>query len=387
MNKYIILFFILFSVSCTTDKVCRNPQGEAVDWYAIFFMPDSVSPDKKINYGYFDPNLPDLQFYEYSEDNFPPTMITKYVTEAGSNINFNYFFWNDDKSRKGGNKSSASESKAHAKGSLVYDEDDGVFLLHSLPKYPTRDINNNVLNELPSNAGSNGQTFLCISVERKIAEQIAKLLNCINVSVNKSIDSDKVSKSPNQWVNGLIKNRMDKSCSISHTVKIKSKGNEEFTFFGKNYKKIVIPYDTELREAYQDNVFVRTWSRPALAPALFDKYFLANVYEIKIGQYKYGVNTEHAKWAVTETQEIVCFSDLNHTFSQDNRGGHIVCFKNKILHNIMKAAIIDSDIKRKNKNNNDAMDIDPNPNDSDDSMDIDQQHLVDLFRRKLNNVL
>ena len=341
MQKFILYFILFFLVTCKTNKVCRNPNGEEVDWYAIFFMPSSISSDGKINYGYFDPYTNNLKFYEYNEENFPPTQITRYAIEAGED--FNYFFWNDDKTLKDGDSSSASSSKAHAKGSLVYDEDNGAFLLHSLPRFPTRDLNNEILTELPSNGGSYGQTFLCITIDKKNAEQIVKLLNCINVSINKSVDYDRVNKNSNSWINALINNKMDTSCSIQHTVKIKSQEGEIFTFYGKNYKNKIIPYDTTLRQEYDDDFYVRTWSRPSLAHSFYkseNDYFLINVLDIQIGQYKYPVTKEHSKWAITNNQNIVCFSDLNHTESQKDRGGHIVCFENKILHSIMMNAIV-----------------------------------------------
>ena len=340
MKKFIFLSLLIFFVSCTTNKVCRNPDGEEVDWYAIFFMPASVS-NGVINYGYFDPSLKKLQFYEYSQETFPPTQITRYVTEGGED--FNYFFWNDDKTLKDCNATNAPSTKAHAKGSLVYDEDNGAFLLHSLPRFPTRTKNNEVLEELPSNGGLYGQTFFCMTVDKKNAEQIAKLLNCVNVCINHSVDYDRVNTSPNTWVNALINNKMDSSCSIQHTVKIKSKEGEEFTFFGKNYKNKIIPYETTLREEYEDDVFLRTWSRPALAPSLSDDYNLVNVLDVDFGTYAYYVTKEHSKWAITKSKNIVCFSDLNHTESQKERGGQIVCFENKKLHNIMKNAIVSVD--------------------------------------------
>ena len=341
MLRSLIISILLLFASCATNKVCRDPSGKEVDWYSIFFMPQSISTDGAIHYGYFDPTLSSLQYYKYDEGTFPPTRITKYVTGGGSG--FNYFFWNDDTTVKGGAADNASQSKAHAKGSLVYDSNFGAFLLHSLPRFPTRTSANEVLNELPSNGGSYGQTFLCISVNKATAENIAKLLNCINVSVNKAVSSDRVNSSPNNWVQSLINNKMDSSCVTQHTTKIRSKGGVEFTFFGKNYKYKVIPYDTTLRQAYSDDFYVRTWSRPSLAPSLYDTYNLVNVLDVKYGSYGYGVNKEHSKWAVAKNKNIVCFGDVNHTASQKDRGGHIVCFQNQKLHDIMKGAIVSTD--------------------------------------------
>lgn len=338
----VLIFSLLFLLSsCATNKVCRNPSGKEVDWYSIFFMPASASSDGAIHYAYFDPSLSALQYYKYDVNTFPPTRITKYVTGGGSN--FNYFFWNDDQTVKDGESDSASQSKAHAKGSLVYDSTSGAFLLHSLPRFPTRNSNNDVLLELPSNGGSYGQTFLCISVNKATAETIAKMLNCINISVNKAVSSDRVNSTPNAWVQNLINNKMDSTCVMEHVTKIRSKSGVEFTFFGKNYKKKIIPYDTTMRETYKDHFYVRTWSRPSLAPALYGTYNLVNVLEVKYGVYSYGVNKEHSKWAIAKSKNIVCFGDVNHTESQKDRGGHIVCFAHTKLHKIMKGAIVSTD--------------------------------------------
>ena len=333
---------ILFS-SCNTNRVCLNPSGKEVDWYAIFFMPASASSDGAIHYGYFDPNVSNLQFYKYDVNTFPPTRITRFVTSGGSN--FNYFFWNDDQTVKDGPSDSASSSKAHAKGSLVYDELTGAFLLHSLPRFPTRTSANVVLEELPSNGGSYGQTFLCISVNKATAESIAKMLSCINASINKSVSSDRVNSSPNTWVQNLINNKMGESCANDHVTKIRSRAGVEFTFYGKNYKKKIIPYDTTMRQSYSDHFYVRTWSRPALAPSIYDTYNLINVLNVKYGSYGYDVNKEHSKWAIAKDKSVVCFADLNHTESQKDRGGHIVCFNNQKLHDIMKNAIVKTEAK------------------------------------------
>ena len=202
MLKPLLFSLLILFASCSTNKVCRSPTGKEVDWYAIFFMPQSVSTDGAIHYGYFDPSLSALEFHKYDESTFPPTRITKYVTGGGSD--FNYFFWNDDQKYENGPESSTFNG-GHSKGTLIYDKNYGSFLLHSLPRFPARKIGNYVLTKLPNNAGKYGQHFLCISINKNTAEKIAETLNYINVFVNKSVKKDRVNLIENKWVKGLIK--------------------------------------------------------------------------------------------------------------------------------------------------------------------------------------
>ena len=57
MKKFVVEAILIFLVSCSNNKVCRNPEGKEVDWYVIFFMPSSISSDKQIHYEYFDKSL------------------------------------------------------------------------------------------------------------------------------------------------------------------------------------------------------------------------------------------------------------------------------------------------------------------------------------------
>lgn len=95
-------------------------------FYVIFFIPSSAPQDSKIHYGYFDPNINTIIYYVYSENNFSPNKIINYGKGTSNDLNF---FWNDDKTLKNGEQVNAPSIKAHAKGSLIYDKDNGVFLL------------------------------------------------------------------------------------------------------------------------------------------------------------------------------------------------------------------------------------------------------------------
>ena len=338
---FILFFFLFISKINSTDKVCRNPKGTEVDWYVIFFMPKSASSDNQIHYAYFDNTLNSLQYYLYEESTFPPTMITAYVTSNSeeNSADFNYFFWNDDLTTKDGDSKSAPSSRAHAKGSLVYDKNNGAFLLHSLPRFPTRTSTNEILTELPSNAGSYGQHFLCITVSKTTSEKIAELLNYINVSNNASVKQDNVNSSANKWITLLIANKFDSSYPQELQTTLKSKGGVDFNFISKNYLKKITPYDTTVRSIYLDDFYVRTWTKPSLAPAICEEYSLFNVENVQFGNYGYAKGKEHSKWAISVFKYINCFGDLNHCESQNDRGGNIVCFQHEKLHNIMKGAV------------------------------------------------
>ena len=49
------------------------------------------------------------------------------------------------------------------------------------------------------------------------------------------------------------------------------------------------------------------------------------------------IQTNHPSFGVKKN--IICFSDLNHTTSQINRGGNIVCFRDDKLARIMRKSV------------------------------------------------
>ena len=149
--KIIILFLITylsFTLSSSLTRVCRSPEFKEVDWYIMFLFPTKITKDEKLYYVYMDNTMLGLKEYEYNESNFPPTIITKYALDK--NENFNYFFWNDDTKTKDNQEVEYTSSYAHAKGSLIYDKKVGVFLQHSLPRFPTRLSNGECCKNTPT---------------------------------------------------------------------------------------------------------------------------------------------------------------------------------------------------------------------------------------------
>ena len=113
----------------------------------------------------------------------------------------------------------------------------------------------------------------------------------------------------------------------------------KFTVFSKSPSFNVIPFDYRLRDYYQDHFYVRTWTRPQSAPPICDNYKILNVLKVDFKGISFDDTKEHSKWAVGIKKNIICFSDLNHTTSQINRGGNIVCFRDDKLARIMRKSV------------------------------------------------
>ena len=350
----IIIILISINIITPNELMCKSPEEKSVDWYIMTLFPES-STEKILKYSYIDNTMNKLIFKEHTDETFPPNYITSYILENEKKKNINYFFWNDDITAKGEKKGKkCPNNKAHAKGTLVYNEKNGVLLQHSLPRFPTRTKKNKVLIEMPSNTGIFGQHFLCISISKKTSEKIVELLNYIQAKINKSVLKDFVNEEPNEWVISLINEEYKKTFPEFLISEISTLKGKKFKIFSKSYLYDEIPFDNTLRQEYKDSFFIRTWTKPSLAPELCEEYNILNVLTVKFGDFLYTKGKEHSKWAVSENKNIICFSDLNHCESQAIRGGNIFCMEDDVISNIYRNAIVekgscDDDNNNKNK--------------------------------------
>ena len=336
----IILLFVLLLFIKSERRVCRNQNGDEVDWFLIFLLPLKTT-ENILSYYYIDDTMNELKLFEHSDNTFPPNTLTKYA--LSKETDFNFFFWNDDNTTKNMDKLSLGDSSyyAHSKGGLVYDNDTGAFLLTSLPRYPTRDSENNLYIEMPNNTGIYAQDFLCISIEKKTSEKIVELLNYIAVSNNKCVEKDRVNYVPNEFVERLINLDYDyDSYPLFTESDISSLNGKKFHVISKNRKRNITPFNEDVTLIYKDTFYVRSWSKPALSDPVCSQYKVLNVLNITIGQSSITKGQEHSKWAVAEKKNISCISDLNHVDSQAIRGGNIFCFTDAKITNIMRNFII-----------------------------------------------
>jgi deoxyribonuclease-2 len=333
--NFSIFFCLSIIYSVTSSKYsCLNPSGEEVDWFSIFMMPKTVSKTNEITFGYFDSNSNEIKYIVHDKSNFPPiSMSTRVDIQTVKNTNF--FFWNDET----GN--STSSTKAHSKGSMVYDKDGGYFLSHSLPKFPAIE-NDLIKNGFPDNAGIFAQSWLCISITKEVAIDVSKELNIINPQIYIKVEKDEVDSPANEIITKLIKNRGDPKLPSNNDVTILSKSKVKFTIFSKSKNFKELQWDEIIPNYFKDDFLSETWTKPERLPSVCDKkYQVLNVLLLKFGKFQFDYDKEHSKWGVSKRQNVNCFGDLNRTESQKNRGGLVVCFENAKLAETIRGSIVE----------------------------------------------
>lgn len=337
-SVFIFILLINLSLSIKTKKVCLSPANEEVDWYVIFLFPSTGDAEGKLKYGYFDNNSTTLSILPYNEEDFPALKLINHFNSDTTN----YFFWNDDMTSEAGDKSSA-RGRAHSKGGLIFDDKEGLFLSHSLPRFPWRTETGEVIITLPPNAGIYGQNFICLSIDTANSLNVIETLNIINPSLALKVDSDNVFSPANENVEKLIKNRQDSKLENTKIVEIETRGKNKFNIFSKSRNEESLPWDTMIPNHYKDGLYVETWTKPDLIESSCSNKTrkIFNVMKLKFGTIQYNQNQEHSKWAVGIKKNFACFGDLNRTGSQMTRGGNTICFENEHLANIMRKGIVE----------------------------------------------
>ena len=292
----------------------------------------------------------------YNLDNvkeFPPVRLTKELNDKNNSKkeqDTNYFVWKDDMTIDD-DKKSASSGKAHSKGVLAYDKQSGFLLVHSLPRFPYRTADSlTFLEDLPDNTGIYAQSFLCVTLNKDEAVKTIDQLLIINpqLIMKHAISDDFVDKPANAKVLKFLKNRGDSKLLDLDIYEVSSKNNQLFTIFSKSKDYGSLPYDTMIPKYYKQAFYVETWTKPdRLAPLCTAAATVNNVLTVKFGNFEYGCNNEHSKWACSPS--VVCIGDLNRTGSQTKRGGLTVCITNKVMAKAFNAAILTSEKCENNK--------------------------------------
>lgn len=222
----------------------------------------------------------------------------------------------------------------HTKGAVLFNGKEGLWLIHSSPRFPIEPVTEKTINGTngpekvsiknnyfyPPSAVKFGQSFLCISLPasqmnalglqlmynrpRIYSSEIPQLVKNNFPNLTSAAEKEYVKKAP--WFN---------------KISLKSKSGTEFISYAKARQFNKELYSDWVAADLQSDMLVETWSNGAgeLPSNCKNKFQVLDVKEVavKLNQndtfVKFKNSQDHSKWAVTSEQNntVVCIGDIN----------------------------------------------------------------------------
>lgn len=225
---------------------------------------------------------------------------------VGSNINIwlhqmhNGERWNEWKMYNDQNPHGTD--KGHCKGMLFWNDKHLLWIIHSVPNFPS-EYKNNQLNDILDAEKIYGQSFICIKMPsdrlNDVLDQIYHMMPYIYIESS---------------TNTRVKPNLKQINILSITKKIHH--------ISKSPTYHVDIYD-HVSSIYNCNLFVESWLRSDVMPET-DKVKNIKKIDMKNNDNKWNESQDHSKWAISTEKDIVMVGDLNRMQSQMKRGGGLL---------------------------------------------------------------
>ncbi|GMI03489.1 hypothetical protein TrRE_jg12486 [Triparma retinervis] len=300
-----------FSQIRSLSPSCVDDDGNDVDWFVAMKLPAGGE------YYYF--GVDDKSFAKSSEDIseggdcIDQTLASLYSYKSGSSSNA-HGMWNDQPTKE----HAAGSIYAHSKGAFHFDDEQGFYLIHSMPAFPTAKADG--YDMLPDT--TYGQSFMCLTMKTEEFDKLGQDLQTMHVyPYDSSISSDLKDKVPNM-VDAMDK--VENKDIQSRESDFKTVGGQKFRHFAKGRYWGKALYEDLVATSLDSDLACDTWQN---------------------GAY----DNDHSKWAITtdgfdydsSSSPYACIGGINRQFSQEKRGGATMCVGNKDLNGALYDAIDD----------------------------------------------
>ena len=346
------------------SEVCRDQEGNEVDWWIVYKLPRRTSvkyrhkykkhfPRKKdwkgfnnnlkegVAYAYLTSALPDTQWTMSPVAISDPSSIpgrTLAPLYSSSSADMFSLLYNDEVPN-----GPTSFYHGHTKGVVMGSQDSSLWLIHSVPHFPPFP---NETYDYPATGHSFGQSALCLSFSSGQLDTVGKQLtyNYPNIyhtnvpqwstrytSLVAASQGSHINTAP--YFNTEILNTL---AGESLTVFAK------FTDFGKDlYADLVAP-------SLQVPLMVESWPRgPGKMPSRCEtKFIVENINEMDFTELEdddFRTTFDHAKWAISldKKRPWVCVGDINRMTTQEHRAGGTACFWSYTVWKTFKKSVKD----------------------------------------------
>lgn len=290
---------------------CKNENGEPVDWFIVYKVPNISS---RMN-----PNFPTTGTEILYMDKASPYFLYKDIdiTSSVQNPLFNtlqpiydkspgvkeFAMYNDQLP----DNANVTITDAHSKGVLAFGSSNGFWMISSVPKFPALESNGY---EYKPGQLKFGQTILCVTLKASTKSIIKSVFK----TTNPNIYDEKA----------FIRGAGNSPTTYTHS--FTTEGNVQLKVFAKSarfekdiYSDLISPGIRNMK------LWVQTWR-----PHLQNITTVRNIKYIFFRQNNLSFKTslDHSKWAVAFYQSWTCIGDLNRNKSQFKRGGLSLCLHN-----------------------------------------------------------
>jgi deoxyribonuclease-2 len=322
-----------------------NESGQPVDWWFLYKVPKAaqenltgIGPATGYEYAYYDDVVDTVQASPYKLDSGKGALNqTLDAIFNGQSDSTGWILYNDERPPSDPEADDNGEM-GHTKGALLFDvaTNTGLWLLHSWPKYVFPDAP-----EMPTPIF--GQTFMCLALKLADIETLATQMISYQqpqVFVYKLPAALDAASPIQQLAKGV-----NLAAAPGHDVqKLTTRGGFGFQVIAKNrlwnqdfWNELVAP-------TLNTDINVETWIRGGakVIPDTLDDAKVHTTSDIKfitlqaIGlPWAWPEVDDHAKWAISHTDNWICVGDINRMISQRKRGGCTIAFQDPALWDLL----------------------------------------------------
>mmetsp|Transcript_42125 Transcript_42125/g.51138 ORF Transcript_42125/g.51138 Transcript_42125/m.51138 type:complete len:431 (-) Transcript_42125:447-1739(-) len=339
MKSFAILAVLALASVVSVDAVkCKNEGGDEVDWWFALKYPLAASQSfDGQHYSVIDSKTltwADAKSKVTEDTSVFGTTLGPILASPKGDIS--YAFYNDE--HPDGNW---TEDYGHSKGAFAFDDNEGFFLHHSIPKFP-----NYADKSYDYGYGQTkyGQHAFCISLDLTTLDTIAYVLKYATPWVYSSNNKGSLGN-----VTDLLKGvsfNNTKSTSTSVTAHPTSNSISTLKLYGKTQQFGADMMDSVIAvDGLSSSWWSQSWLNSggplgAFCPEKQD----VSVVDVRTMSYGSGTDSwdtvnDHSKWAISTSGGYVCMNDNNRVESQFRRGGLSVCFQQPDLYKVLKAGV------------------------------------------------
>ncbi|XP_003741591.1 deoxyribonuclease-2-alpha [Galendromus occidentalis] len=346
---------------------CKDAEGNQVEWSLIYKLPHRLSqpPSSPLSsvpkrskhdgsdYGYIDSrmvadgarNFSSGAKGIFSDEQNPLANSLEPLfkwSKAKANRELVYIAYNDQPPVEG---EKASWSSGHTKGVVLFDSDSGLWLVHSVPKFPENTFSGNF--SFPKNGYVNGQTLLCMSFKSRQLNSIAAHLLNQEAHIYESHAPANFSKLyPNLSLLLSNPSAYNVTQNVTKNV-IRGVRGMPFLAFAKSGSLDDDVYSRAIAPALGSDLYVSSWQNGEGGKLDSECSMKFKVLDVESVSFTFGesetawsTKNDHSKWAVTRSKSTwLCIGSINRMRSQFKRGGETVCLSERTLGKLFQNAV------------------------------------------------